>query len=59
MQRRHALTLGAAGLLISWPGRAQPAWPDRPVTVISPYPPGGGSDIIGRAVATALGDATG
>lgn len=50
--------LGAAGLLVPQPGRAQSAWPERPVTVISPYPPGGGSDIIGRAVAKALSDAT-
>ncbi|WP_426959499.1 Bug family tripartite tricarboxylate transporter substrate binding protein [Muricoccus radiodurans] len=34
-------------------------WPSRPVTVISPYPPGGGSDIIARAVARALSEALG
>jgi tripartite-type tricarboxylate transporter receptor subunit TctC len=35
---------------------AQEAWPTRPVTVISPYPPGGGSDIVARAVARALSE---
>jgi tripartite-type tricarboxylate transporter receptor subunit TctC len=34
-------------------------WPSRLVTVVSPYPPGGGSDIIARAVAKALSDAFG
>src|SRR5581483_10572969 len=40
-------------------GAATPAaaagWPERAVTVVSPYAPGGGSDIIARAVAKELG----
>jgi tripartite-type tricarboxylate transporter receptor subunit TctC len=53
--RRQALLL-AAGMA---PGAAwaQEGWPNRPVTVVSPYPPGGGSDIISRAVARALSEA--
>jgi tripartite-type tricarboxylate transporter receptor subunit TctC len=46
-----------AALALPAPARAQEAWPTRAVTVISPYPPGGGSDIIARAVAKALSDA--
>jgi len=59
MRRRNVVALGAAGLISATAARAQGSWPDRPVTVVSPYPPGGGSDIIARAVAKALADATG
>ncbi len=45
---RRAL-LGAAALLAT-PGilRAQPAFPSRPVTVVVPNPPGGGTDFAAR-----------
>ena len=56
--RRHlitgALALGAAGA-----ARAQSAYPNRPVHLIVPYPPGGGTDyfarLVGAAMATSLG----
>ena len=32
------------------------AWPARTVTLINPYPPGGGADIVARAVAKELSD---
>ncbi|MBL6454083.1 tripartite tricarboxylate transporter substrate binding protein [Belnapia sp. T6] len=43
---RRALLLGLATL----PGlaRAQPVWPDRPVTVVNPWPAGGSSDSVAR-----------
>jgi tripartite-type tricarboxylate transporter receptor subunit TctC len=52
MQRRHVLGLLAAGLT-SWaalPRRAhaQAKYPDRPVRLVIPFPPGGGFDAIGR-----------
>jgi tripartite-type tricarboxylate transporter receptor subunit TctC len=42
------------GLLISttvWP---QDAWPSRPIRFILPFPPGGGTDILGRLIAERL-----
>lgn len=33
------------------------AWPDKPVTVIVPWPPGGPSDIAARPIAKGLGEA--
>ncbi len=39
---------------LALPALAQPAWPARPVRLIIPYAAGGGTDILGRALAEAL-----
>jgi tripartite-type tricarboxylate transporter receptor subunit TctC len=36
------------------PAWAQPGWPDRPITMIVPFPPGGVADTVARPVAEAL-----
>src|SRR5438876_3431034 len=48
------MLLGAA--LAPWPAAAQTsdAWPSRPVRFILPFPPGGGTDILGRIIAERL-----
>jgi tripartite-type tricarboxylate transporter receptor subunit TctC len=38
---------------------AHAAWPDRPIRLIVPYPPGGNIDITARTVAPGLGEALG
>jgi tripartite-type tricarboxylate transporter receptor subunit TctC len=53
-------TLG--GMLVIQAGTllAQPAaWPAKPVRMVIPWPPGGGTDILGRIVAEPLGQALG
>ncbi len=44
----------AAPLLLSGLARAQSEYPNRPVTLVVPFPPGGGTDNLGRMVAQAL-----
>jgi tripartite-type tricarboxylate transporter receptor subunit TctC len=44
-----------AWLLAASVASAQPAWPDRPITMIVPFPPGGVADTVARPVAEALG----
>ncbi|HEX3062105.1 MAG TPA: tripartite tricarboxylate transporter substrate binding protein [Usitatibacter sp.] len=36
---------------------AQHSWPDRPVTIVVPYPPGGSNDVFAREVGRKLSDA--
>jgi tripartite-type tricarboxylate transporter receptor subunit TctC len=52
MRRRDLLTLGSAALafggLSTAAARAAPVYPERPVRLIIPFPPGGGFDAIGR-----------
>lgn len=55
MQRRHFIAAGAAGLMApAW--AASEAYPARPVRLIVPFPPGGPTDVMGRAAAKALGE---
>jgi tripartite-type tricarboxylate transporter receptor subunit TctC len=57
-QRIAAVAIGAALLAMSGLAAAQ-AWPSKPVRLIVPFPPGGGNDVIARAVAQKLGDRLG
>ena len=55
--RRNALA--ATGALLAAPALAQPAWPSRPITVLVPTPPGGGTDFAARLYAEGLSQALG
>jgi tripartite-type tricarboxylate transporter receptor subunit TctC len=51
---RRALLVGAAALAIAPVARAQSRWPDRPLKLVVPDPPGGNADAIGRWAAERL-----
>lgn len=49
------LALGLGAIVAPGLARAQPAdWPARPIRFILPFPPGGGTDILGRLIAERL-----
>ncbi len=50
-----ALAALVAALAPSAPSRAEPVFPSRVVKMIVPYPPGGGTDLLARVLADALG----
>ena len=59
MLRRNLLALTAAGLSTPSVPRAQGAWPERPIRLVVPWPPGGGTDIIARVFAPKLSEILG
>src|SRR5438046_2091455 len=61
MRRRKFLGLAGATLAAAFSTRAssEASWPDRPVKLILPYAPGGGTDLIGRPWAEKLSQAFG
>ncbi|HTK00058.1 MAG TPA: tripartite tricarboxylate transporter substrate binding protein [Bordetella sp.] len=52
-----------AGLIVCTAGAIQPAsaagYPDRPIRLITPFPPGGGSDVVARIIGEKLGSLLG
>ena len=51
---RRSFVIGSAAAALLRPALAQAAYPNRAVTIINPFPPGGASEIITRPLAAVL-----
>jgi tripartite-type tricarboxylate transporter receptor subunit TctC len=58
MQASRRLVLAFAATLMSGSALAQ-AWPSKPIRIVVPFPPGGGTDIIARETSERVSKATG
>lgn len=56
---RRAALVTMLGLAALAGGQAQAAFPERPITLVVGFPPGGGGDLYGRLIATAMGKTLG
>ncbi len=60
VDRRHWLQwTGATLAAAAWPARAQSGWPTKPVTLIVPFPAGGGTDSFARPMSAQFSRLTG
>ena len=65
LSRRQALSFGLACVALAstsvalHPAHAQSAWPAKPVTVVVPFPPGGGTDAFARPLFALMSKNTG
>ena len=51
------VTVSTFAITVPLAASAQAAWPSKPIKIIVPYPPGGSSDIIARAISQPLSEA--
>lgn len=59
MNKRFVLAAAAVLSALAVTGPAHAAWPDRPLTIIVPFPAGGGTDTFARPLAQQLGQQLG
>jgi tripartite-type tricarboxylate transporter receptor subunit TctC len=53
------VAIAGAGLLIANPSIAQTPYPDKPIRMVLPFPPGGGTDAVARAIFPRMSQALG
>jgi tripartite-type tricarboxylate transporter receptor subunit TctC len=56
-KRQFLLAAASALLAAAHPLASAQAWPNKPLRIVVPYPPGGSSDIIARAISQPLSEA--
>ena len=59
MKPAYTACLVGLACAVAVPAAAQAPWPNRAIRFILPFPPGGGTDTMGRAIGTRLGEAVG
>ena len=52
-------SIAQGALILGFSAAVHAAYPDRPIKLIVPYPPGGATDVIGRILAKNLGESLG
>ncbi|SSW67013.1 hypothetical protein AVE30378_02385 [Achromobacter veterisilvae] len=57
--KKALLTASLAVLALGSAAGAQAAWPERPITMVVPFPPGGPTDLVARVLAKQLTDQLG